>query len=445
MAESNQKAKKTLQQKLKERKYHPPKGIITGLYFFLSKLFILRKYKPHITIEDDINECKTACFLVWNHLSRLDHSYLIDAAYPRKINIVAGYAEFFRSHLHTVFQLQQILPKKNYTQDIAGMKAMQSILNQGGCVAFSPEGMSSIYGTNQQVVPGSGHYLKHYCFPVYFMEMRGQYLTNTKVCLDERICRTEATMKLLFSPEDLERMTDQEVEDKLNEAFRHDDYAWGKERHLKWTKMENSCERLSDICFRCPKCGADLQMDAHGDTIRCKVCGNGARVNEYYEFEPLIPDAVLPESPAAWFRWERGQIIREIREDKDYSVTIPVGLGYQPPYEYVKSKVLTTTLCGKGEITFDHQGIHFTGEKLGKPFTFHLSYETVFSLVIERATDVFGLFVGGEWYEFYPEEPIVGKLILITEEMHRLHFNIWKNFPWESDLYEGVEMPEKKF
>ena len=443
MAESKKQEKKTLQQQLKERKYHQPNGFFYWVYYFLSKLFILRKYKPHITIQDDINECKTACFLIWNHLSRLDHSYLIDAAYPRKINIVAGYAEFFRSHLHTVFKMNQCLPKKNYTQDIAGMKAMQSILNQGGCVAFSPEGMSSIYGTNQPVVPGSGHYLKHYGYPVYFMEMRGQYLTNTKVCLDERICRTEATMKLLFSSEDLERMTDQEVEDKLNEVFRHDDYAWGKERHLKWTKMENSCERLDDICFKCLKCGAEIQMDSKGDTIRCKVCGNGARVNEYYEFEPLTEDAVLPESPAAWFRWERKEIIKAIREDANYSYTVPVTVGYQPPYEYVKDKTKTTRPCGKGNITFDHQGIHFTGEKLCEPFTFDLSYEIVFSLVIERATDVFGLYVKGEWYEFYPEEPVVGKLILITEEMHRLHYNIWKNFPWESDLYEGMELPEK--
>ncbi|MBR4767369.1 MAG: 1-acyl-sn-glycerol-3-phosphate acyltransferase [Lachnospiraceae bacterium] len=436
------KEKKTLQQKLKERKYKIPDRFIAALYHLLSKIFILRKYKPHITIEDDINDCKGPCFLIWNHLSRLDHSYLIEAAYPRRISIVAGYSEFFRSHLHTVFYLNQILPKKNYTQDIAGMKAMQSILNQGGCVAFSPEGMSSIYGTNQPVVPGSGHYLKHYGYPVYFMEMRGQYLTNTKVCLDERISRTEATMKLLFSPEDLKKMTDQEVEDKLNEVFRHDDYEWGRERHLKWTNMKNSCERLSDICFRCPKCGADLKMEASGDTIRCSACGNGARVNAYYEFEPLSSDAVLPESPAKWYRWERKEIIQEIRSDDHYSVTVPVTVGYQPPYKYVKDKTKTTTPCGKGEITFDHQGIHFTGEKLGEPFTFDLSYETVFSLVIERATDLFGLYVKGEWYEFIPEEPIVGKLILITEEMHRLHYNIWKNFPWEADLYEADQKKE---
>ncbi|MBR6427681.1 MAG: hypothetical protein IKS28_07640 [Clostridia bacterium] len=436
--------KKTLQQKLRERKYHQPNAFLYWVYYLLSKIFILRKYRPHIRIENDINECKGACFLIWNHLSRLDHSYLIEAAYPRKINIVAGYAEFFRSHLHAVFKLNQCLPKKIFAVDIPGMKAMQSIINQGGVVAFSPEGMSSIYGTNQPVVPGSGHYLKHYGIPVYYMEMRGQYLTNTKVCLDERIGRTEATMKLLFSPEDLKRMSDQEIEDKLNETFRRDDYSWGREQHIRWTKMENSCERLSDICFRCPKCGSDLSMKAERDTIRCEKCGNGARLNPYYEFEKLGPDDVVPVSPSEWVRNERREIIREIREDEKYSFSLNVVFGFQPPYRYVKDKTKTTFPCGHGFITFDHRGIHFTGEKFSEDFSFELSYENVYSLVIERATDVFGLYVNGDWYEFYPEQPVTGKLLLITEEMHRLHYNIWKNFPWESGLYEGLDLPEKK-
>ncbi|MBO4366774.1 MAG: hypothetical protein J5843_03850, partial [Clostridia bacterium] len=31
---------------------------------------------------------------------------------------------------------------------------------------------------------------------------------------------------------------------------------------------------------------------------------------------------------------------------------------------------------------------------------------------------------------------IAGYALLITEEMHRLHANIWKNFPWNDWMYE---------
>ncbi len=46
-------------------------------------------------------------------------------------------------------------------------------------------------------------------------------------------------------------------------------------------------------------------------------------------------------------------------------------------------------------------------------------------------------------YDFTPKRHIVGKLILVTEEMHRLHFNTWKNFPWNDWMYKGTELEKK--
>lgn len=372
---------------------------------------------------------------MWNHLSRIDHAYVLEAAYPRRINIVAAWVEFFRSHLALPFKLNNVLPKKNFTQDIPGVKAMLSIINQGGCVCFSPEGMSSIYGVNQPVVPGTGRYLKHFKIPVYFLQLRGQYLANTKVCLDQRTgSRVEAEMRLLFSPEQLEALSADEIEDQMNEAFRNDDYAWGRENRIKWKTFGRICEHLHEICYRCPRCGAE-QMTAEKDYIKCNACGNGARMNDYYEFEPFDDTCVLPVSPSEWVQQERQQMIKDIRADENYSVSVPVQLGDVPKYHYIKNK-RTSEPCGDGTLTFDHKGIHFDGERRGDPWHFDLSYSVVYSLIIETDTTNFGLYVGGDYYEFHPEEPVVGKLLLLTEEMHRLHFNTWKNFPWNSELYE---------
>ena len=43
-------------------------------------------------------------------------------------------------------------------------------------------------------------------------------------------------------------------------------------------------------------------------------------------------------------------------------------------------------------------------------------------------------FVGGEFYEFFPETECIAKWLLATEELHRLHDGEWKNFPW-ADTY----------
>ena len=437
---SDQKSTKpTLQQKLAERKYHTPSKIVTFIYNALGSLILLPQYAPHITKKADIRDRDGGCFLVWNHLSRLDHLYTMKAAYPDRYNMVAGYNEFFRSHLHLVFKLNQIIPKKIYTNDRAGLKAMNSIIKQGGIVTFSPEGMSSIYGTNQPVVPGSGHFLKHYGVPVYCMNFRGQYLTSTKHFLEARKGRTEAELFLLFTPEQLKEMTADEIQDKLNETFHHDDYEWGQKNHIKWKMHGRSAEHLDEICFMCPKCGGDLTMKAEGKKIWCTKCGNGAVVNDYYEFEPFTDDCVFPVSPVKWVEQERVRIIKEIRDDPDYSFTEEVNLGYLPPYKYVPKKY-TSMPCGKGKITFDHKGIHFDGEKFGEDWHFDLDYSVIYSLIIMTSTAQFSLYVNNQFYDFKPNRRSVGKMLLITEEMHRYHYNTWKNFPWNDWMYEGMQL-----
>lgn len=433
---AGQKQKPTLQEQLKKRTYKTPSRTVTWMYNVVGSVALLPKYNPHIEVIDDIRKEKGACFLIWNHLSRVDHLYTMKAAYPRRYNMVCGYSEFFRSHLRTVFRLNQILPKKVYTLDRDGIKAINSIIQSGGIVTLSPEGMSSIYGTNQPVVPGSGAFLKHYRVPVYFLQLRGQYLTSTKHYLEERKGRTEARLYKLFTPEQLSELSAKEIDDKMNEAFRHDDYEWGIQNHIKWNMHGRSCEHLNEICYKCPRCGADLTMEAGGDTIRCSACGNGARMNDYYEFEPFDESCVLPPTPSKWVEMERVHIIDEIRKDPDYSYSEHVTVGDLPRYEYLK-KMKTSEDCGEGVLTLDHAGIHFRGTKHGEPWSFDLSYAIIYSLVIMTSTAKFSLYVGAEFYEFTPDRPAVGKMLLITEEMHRYHYNTWKNFPWNDWMYEG--------
>lgn len=222
----------------------------------------------------------------------------------------------------------------------------------------------------------------------------------------------------------------------MNEVFRHDDYEWGIKNHIKWKMHGRSCEHLNEICYKCLRCGAELTMDAGGDSIRCTACGNGARMNDYYEFEPFDDTCVLPETPSKWVEQERVSIIDEIRRNPDYSFTEHVKVGYLPPYKYL-NKMKTSEDCGEGEMTLDHKGIHFRGTKLGEPWSFDLSYSIYYSLIIMTSTAKFSFYIGSEFYEFTPARPSAGKMLLITEEMHRYHYNSWKNFPWNDWMYEG--------
>ena len=135
--------------------------------------------------------------------------------------------------------------------------------------------MSSITGHNQPVACGTGRLLKHYHIPVYALKMKGAFLTNTKVCLDERYGETHATMSLLFSKDDVANLSVEEMDDIINEKFRRNEYAWNKENKIKWKTNGKICYRLEDFCYKCPKCGKEFTMKGEGNKIICssdKLC-----------------------------------------------------------------------------------------------------------------------------------------------------------------------------
>ena len=110
-----------------------------------------------------------------------------------------------------------LIPKKNYSPDRLTIAVTSKVIKKGGCVTFAPEGLASDYGGNKPIVPGTSKMFKHFKVPVYLCYLEGQYLQNTKVCLDERYGETHATMSLLFSKEDIERLSVEEMDDIINE------------------------------------------------------------------------------------------------------------------------------------------------------------------------------------------------------------------------------------
>ena len=180
-------------------------------------------------------------------------------------------------------------------------------------------------------------------------------------------------------------------------------------------------------------------MEARGDLIRCRSCGNGATMDEYYAFHPLDDSCVIPESPAAWARQERREIIRVIREDPAYLLTERVRIGKLPNDHYIKEKK-TSEIVGEGLLTLDHEGLHYRGDG-STEHDFDLDYHQLYTVITEWDSSYFNLYIDGEYTDVFPiDRPSSLKFSMAIEEMHRLHVNFYKNFPWNADLYE--DLPE---
>ena len=376
--------KNTVEKQIHSRKIRTPNAIY-NILGTVWRLFMYKKYNVHYTFKTDFRKEPGPYFFISNHASRLDYIFTGVPMLPVRMNFVAGYNEFHRSHLSFVFRLLRVIPKKNFTPDLYTVKEISRVIRSGGRVCIFPEGMSSISGANQPVALGTGKLFKHHKVPVYYSVIRGGYLTSPKYNLRERCGRVEVAFDQLFTPEDLE-----------------------------------------DLLFWCPKCGKQHTMATKGNTIFCTNCGNGATLTDTYELIPFDDTCVIPETQTQWFNMERDVIRQEVMQE-DFALEEPVKLGILPDHALLKNQD-TSQVVGSGTLRLDRTGLRYTGTRDGQPFSFHIESHALPTYGMCTDLSRFYTFLNGEFLEFYPEHRVVEKFFLATEELHRLNGGKWKAF-----------------
>ncbi len=422
------KEKKTVEKQIHSRKIRRPNAIY-GILGAVWKTFMYKQYNVHYTFKTDFRKYKGPFFLISNHASRLDYIFTGVPLLPQRMNYVAGYNEFHRSHLSMVFNLLRVIPKKNFTPDIYTVKEISRVIKSGGGVCIFPEGMSSISGANQPVALGTGKLLKHHKVPVFYAVIKGGYLTSPKYNLQDRYGRVEVVFDQLFTPEQLAELTPEQIENTINKAIYHDDYAWNKEHKHHFKIGDKGAEDLEDLLFWCPKCGRQHTMATKGNTIFCVECGNGATLTDTYELVPFDDGCVIPETQTAWFNMERELIRKEVQQE-DFVLEEQVQLGMLPETELLTDQA-TSRIVGKGTLRLDREGLHYNGTKNGEEFSFFLPSKTLPTYGMCTDVSRFYTFLDGDFVEFYPENRVVEKFFLATEELHRLNGGKWKAFEYE--------------
>ncbi len=420
--------KKTLKEKVNSKKITKP-NFIYNILGWVWKTFVAKKYNVHYNIKTDIKDEKQPFIFISNHASRLDYMYTGIPVLPKRMNFVAGYNEFYRSHLAGVFGLLKVIPKRNFVPDNYTIREVNRIIKDNGNIMLFPEGMNSISGANQPVAIGTGKLLKHYKLPVYYSVIKGGYLTSPKYNLNDRIGKVEVDIDLLFTKEDLERLSAEEIEDKVNLAIYHDDYEWNLTQNNQYDIGENGAEKLEDLLFWCPKCNKMHTMIGEGNKFYCKNCGNGMTLTNTYKMIPLSEDCVIPRTQTEWFNKQR-EIIKEQVKDENYSLTSKVKLGVLPENQLIKDQQ-TSIIVGEGQLTLNRQGLTFNGIKNGQEFSFFIDSQQLPTYGMCTDLSRFYTFYKNDFYEFYPEQSIVEEFFLATEEIHRLNGGKWQDFKFE--------------
>ena len=419
------KQRKVNERVLYDRKIKKPPTFIYNVLGRVWQALFMKKYGVKVTYNEDPRKAGQH-ILISNHASRNDYIFVGVPTLPTTYNFVAGYNEFYRSHLRGVFNLLQVIPKKNFTPDVYTLKEVSRVIKEGGNIVLFPEGMNSIAGMNQPVAIGTGKFIKHFKLPVYYSVIKGGFLSFPKHTNNEYPGTIEVTFDKMFSPSDLEKLSPEEIEKIVNEKLYHDDYKWNAIYKHVYKTGGKSAEGLSDVLYICPKCKKELTMVSKENTIWCTECGNGAIVDDTYALTPLDETSILPKDQSDWFKWQRS-LVKDAVKDKNFSFSAKVKLGVLPDYKLLKN-LKTSEIVGEGTLTISHNGLSYVGTNNNEPFEFNIELKDVPTYGMCTDTSRFYTFLNGKFIEFYPETPCVLKFFLITEELHRLHGGKWQDF-----------------
>ena len=416
----------TIDEKISRKNVKSPPG---WLYWILMKVtgILNRLSNTHFTYRACPAKEKGSIVMIANHASRVDYQFTAPPCYPKKLNYVVGYNEFFRFPTNLLLPTMQVIPKKNFTPDAHALRQILRVIADGGNICLMPEGMSSITGMSQPVIPGGAKLLKKLGVPVYYSKISGGYLTYTKHCLDERRGRIDVFVDQMFTPEQLRELSVEEIEDTMNRLLAHDDYIWNRRAQVRFDGKGQMAKKLDTLLYLCPKCGATYEMDCDGNTMTCRICGNRVELDETYQLH-AAPGSVCPELVTDWTILERERAAEEVRKP-DFCHSGHVRVGVLPEHRALTGDA-TSIIRGEGTLTLDHGGLHFDGVLEDAPFCFTIASAQLPTYGMCTDISRFYTFVDGRFLEFYPD---AGDVLLwdhLTEELHRFQGGKWQNTPY---------------
>lgn len=159
------------------------------------------------------------------------------------------------------------------------VKAILKTLRSGTSVCLFPEGNRSFNGLTCPIPPATGKMARRSGASLVTYAFDGQYLTHPRWALTIRRGKLRGRIVHVYSPEELQAMTDDEVNAAIVRDLQIDAYAQ-QEREMIPYRGKKLALGMESTIFVCPKCKKIGTLHSDDDHLFCS-CGFRAKYNVY--------------------------------------------------------------------------------------------------------------------------------------------------------------------
>lgn len=297
------------------------------------------------------------CLILMNHSSFIDMQIAGNYLFPRAFSTVCT----TDAYVGMAWLMDTIgcIPTQKFVSDLTLIRDMNYALKElKTTVLMYPEACYSYDGTASTLPDSIGGLLKLLKVPVVTLITHGAYTREPLYnMLRHRKVDISADVTYLLSPEDVERMTPQELNDRVAKAFSFDSFRWQKEHEIHVTENFRA-EGLERVLYKCPHCLREGRMTSEGSACKCGSCGKVYELTELGTLETADGQTAF-EYVSDWCSWERKEVKRELQENTyslDCDVEIYMMVDYKAIYRVGNGRLLHNT---KGFV-LEHDGGDFS-------------------------------------------------------------------------------------
>ena len=427
--------KKDLKTNLINRKINVPDPLIMsvgmGVIGVLNKL-----YGVKFSYDYDRESIKNKpTILLSSHASRLEFIYTVYGFGRYDINVVCGFQNIVKRGLYHLFIKLGVISKYLYQPDFLCVKNMLRVLKRGGALGLFPEGIQSTSGSTHPINPATTKFIKSCKANVVVCTTRGAYLATNRYSADRKKGPISVHYSLLFTPEMLEKLSEDEIYKMLLDKISYNDFAYNRVARNKYVGKKPNADGIDKILYKCPDCESEHTLRVEGDTVKCESCGFAVRINEYYDLVP-VSGKRCPRDIDLWYKWQRKCVAREI-EDGAFHMTLTGSLCELRLDKLRKSPDDRRTLS-VGEARLTRDGLTFTGTLDGEQVRFDFPAKSIYSLTCSTK-GFLEFYHNNDYFMIVPDSKVTGliKWTLASEEIHNIYDEKWRAAC--ADVYEYSE------
>ena len=343
-----------------------------------------------------------------NHLSSYDIYRIHKATDPDKAALIGN--RFYTRFKSTRFMMRNLgfVPKALFNPDLESVKKIIKHVKNGTSIMMFPEGRLSIDGTSYECANGTAALLKKLGIPVIIFNISGDYFANSKVRKSKRRPLVEVRVKRIIEKDELDALSNDELNTLLNESLKHNEFEYAKEHVYK---DKNKAENLDAVLYHCPKCGKEFLMHSEGNSIYCD-CGFRLDIDEHFAFNE---NEFGLNNIHEYYEYQKDVERKRIEELSDDEAIISQEVIVKK-MSFVNKK---EDISGEGICTITKQGFSFSGTVGGNEVSFSHTVESLQALAFS-VNEEYECYFNNELYYFYPKDnkKSCTKVALIYDLLH---------------------------